>query len=889
MNILIVNKTRALIILLFIIIVIIPACVQKTTRKIINLNNGWEFFYEKDNEWLEAKVPGNIHLDLLNNNLIDDPFYGINSDTKEIDTISKQVWHYKKKFNISTDIYERNLEIVFDGLDTYAEILLNGRKIGETNNMFKRWAFAIEDTIKQKDNVLEVIIKPSQSYNQQKLAEFGVAVDNPRVFTRKAGYQYGWDWGPSFETTGIFKNVYINIWEKLRITNINIAQKEITGNLATMIANIEIESENYYNGDVRIISPANEFDTLHQKLEIFEGKQIYQVEFPIENPKLWWCNGLGDAKLYDVKVQVNTKFRIEEKYTKIGLRNIEFHNNNDENGQEFYFVLNGIPVYAKGANWIPADYFNGRNSYDTYLELLTLAKEANHNMIRVWGGGIYENNDFYDICDSLGIMVWQDFMFANGMYYATDEFIENIKGEVKYQVTRLFNHPSIVLWCGNNEITNGWFDWGWQSQFGLTEADSLRLWNDYNTIFNDVIPNTLSKIDKTRRYVDSSPLYGWGHKKSDTHGDAHYWGVWWGMHKFDNYYTRTGRFMSEYGFQALPDISSLRKNIPEDSLYMIFVKNYNNPDNDPTIKNNRDTLIYSKTLKTHQKHKIGYETINEYMKREYIVPAKFEEYVYMSQVVQAEGLQKAFDAHLSAMPYCMGTLYWQLNDCWPVTSWSAIDYYKSPKALYYYSKKSFQDNHIAVLRKNNTFEIFVVNHKPKPINAEIIMTHMDFNGNVIGKNSLLTNIDKLSSKEIKFNDKTIFSSFIENKTNSFMFIELKDADTKELLYDRAFTATEDMFLLLPEIKNMNYKISQTEGKTWRIDIYSDMFIKNLYLYCDNAEGRFSDNYFNVIPGQTKTIYFYPKATPSDLNIKSILMNNINYNWRNSLEPDFVNI
>lgn len=844
-------------------IIFATSCSQKTTRKVFNLNDGWEFYYSDKEKWYGAQVPGNIHTDLLSHNLIGDPFYDTNADN--LMWVSEKVWKYRKNFNISTDIYERNLEIVFDGLDTYAEVYLNGTKLGETNNMFKKWAFPIEDSLKRKDNILEVVINPSKPYNEQKEKEIGVAIDHSRIFTRKAQYQYGWDWGPDFETAGIFKDVYINIWEKLRITNVNIDQKELNEDIAVMVANIELESENYYNGDVKIISPFNEFDTLNQKLEIFEGKQIYPVEFSIKNPELWWCNGLGKSKLYDIKVQVSTKFRVEERDVKAGLRDIEFHNNDDNEGQEFYFALNGVPVFAKGANWIPAEYFNGSNSYRNYLDLLVMAKEANHNMIRIWGGGIYENDDFYNICDSLGIMVWQDFMFANGMYYATDDFIDNITGEITYQVNRLYNHPSIVLWCGNNEINNGWFDWGWQKQFNLTEADSLRLWNDYNKIFKDVIPTTLSKIDKSREYIHTSPLYGWGHKESDTHGDAHYWGVWWGMFDFNTYYSRTGRFMSEYGFQALPDVASFNKFAPKDSLYMKYIPEDASWD-------------YSQTLKTHQRHRIGYETIGEYMKREYRIPEGFDEYVYTSQVLQAEGLQKAFDAHLAAMPYCMGTLYWQLNDCWPVTSWSVIDYYKNPKASYYYSKKSFEDYHISAMRENNNFEVFVINHRNSRLESMLIISNMDFKGNITNKDTIYASIPGFSSEKIMFENENLFWELVNDKYNLLMHIELRDIVSGDLLTDRVVTATEDKFLLLPQVENIEYKISRNNN-SWEIQIDSKIFIKNLYLSCGNASGKFSDNYFNVLPGQSKTIYFYPQDRINELNLKSISMNDINSEWR----------
>lgn len=831
-----------LLIFFFITTIFLSSCVQQSTRKKLGLNDGWKFFYPETGNWYDAKIPGNIHTDLLSHNLIKDPFYGSNSDSMM--WVSEEIWRYKKDFIIPNEFIERNLEIVFEGLDTYAEIYLNGIKIGESDNMYKKWAFIIEDSLKQKENSIEVIIHPSKKVNSQKLSEAGISIPDSRIFSRKAPYQYGWDWGPDFETAGIFKSVYLNSWVKLRMTNVIIEPKTITDSLAVMIANIELESENYYNGAVKITSPFNEFDTLNQKIEIFQGKNLYPIEFEVKNPQLWWCNGLGDAKLYDIKVQVSTKFRVEEQNIKTGIRNIEFCNKKDSIGQEFYFKLNGIPVFAKGANWVPAEYFNGSNSYKNYKELLELAKDANFNMLRVWGGGIYENDEFYDICDSLGIMVWQDFMFSCAMYPADDNFVKSVSDEITYQVKRLFNHPSIVLWCGNNEVKNGWFDWGWQKQYKLSSVDSLKIWNDYLTIFEKLIPDAVSEMDHMRKYVPTSPSYGWGHVESCTHGDSHYWGVWWGMKDFDVYYDKAGRFMSEYGFQAFPDISSLGKFIPKDSLY-----------------------LYSKSLKTHQKHPTGFETIYEYMQIDYNIPEKFDDYVYLSQVLQAEGMQKAFDAHLMSMPYCMGTLFWQFNDCWPVVSWSAIDYYKSPKALYYIAKNTFKDIHIS-LNKEKT-KVYVTNHKNKDISAKFILNHVDFEGEILDTDIVNIIVPKLKSVEIKFND-SIFIN-LKDSYQSFAHIKMQDDKSDNLIAERTFTINKVKSLLLPEA---NVNISHTKRKDcWEIKINSDVYIKSLYLYSENTEGRFSDNYFDITPNSTKVIYFYPKEKMEDLSINYKALNN----------------
>ncbi|HOZ30169.1 MAG TPA: hypothetical protein PLL66_04565 [Bacteroidales bacterium] len=843
------NKISSKIIIFTTIIsqVLILSCNQKSTRKNIDLNSGWEFYYEKTNKWYPAKIPGNIHTDLFANGLIPDPFFNTNSDS--LKWISEKDWKYRKEFDLSSDFINRNLELVFDGIDTYSEVFLNGEKIGETENMFRQWVFIINDSIRKKqNNLIEVIFHPSSKYNQERQDSGLYSIPDNRVHTRKAQYQYGWDFAPNIETCGIYKDVYINSWEKLRIKNISIEQKLITDTAAILIAHIELESENYYNGNIRISSPANEFDSLYQKLEINEGTQIYPVEFCIRRPELWWCNGYGNQKLYEIKIEVSTKFRVESKTIKTGIREIELCTNIDKNGQEFYFILNGQPIFARGSNWVPAEYFSGSNSDAKYLELLTLAKEANFNMLRVWGGGIYENDYFYELCDSLGIMIWQDFMFACAMYPLDDKMIDNIKEEVKYQTRRLYNHPAVVMYCGNNEISNGWFDWGWQKQYNISKEDSIQIWNDYDNLFHRIIPDVVYEIDKSRTYIPSSPFFGWGNDESLTHGDSHYWGVWWGEQDFNSYFFKTGRFMSEYGFQSFPDIISLMKFIPKDSLYR-----------------------YSQSITNHQKHIRGFYLINKYMEKEYPIPEKFDDYIYLTQLLQAEGIQKAFDAHLSAVPYCMGTLFWQFNDCWPAISWSAVDYYNNPKALYFFAKRSFRNIYISAFENDNSFNINIINQNNYRINTKLIISINKFSGeNILLDSSIL--ISNLLSATPVFFENHINDTIAKYRNSSFISLKLYDIYTEKLLCSRTVVIGKNYNLALPEQEVQH--TSKLNKDYWEITLSSEVFIKNLCLTATNVEGRFSDNYFNLVPGDKKTIKFYPKEQTNKIQLKIISMNKI---------------
>ena len=360
--------------------------------------------------------------------------------------------------------------------------------------------------------------------------------------------------------------------------------------------------------------------------------------------------------------------RKEDDSWKKDLKNkIELVQKPDSVGRSFYFTINDRPVFMKGANWIPADMFLPRLTKAKYRQLLVAAKEANINMIRVWGGGIYEDDAFYDLCDSLGIMVWQDFMFAGAMYPGDETFVESVKQEAIDNIKRLRRHPCIVVWCGNNEIDEAWHNWGWQKQFNISPEDSSKLWQDYTRLFREILPELVQKYDGTRPYISTSPMHGWGRKQSMTEGDSHYWGVWWGLEPIEKYKEKVPRFMSEYGMQAMPNWETIVKfSLPEDW----------------------DTS--SKVMKVHQKHSTGYRNLAVYLEQNGYKPKNLREFAAATQEVQAKAMAIAINAHMDAAPYCMGTLFWQLNDCWPVSSWSVIDYYGGKKKAYHTVKQLYK-------------------------------------------------------------------------------------------------------------------------------------------------------------------------------------------------------
>jgi beta-mannosidase len=544
------------------------------------LHPSWQFRKAGTNEtFMQATVPGTVHTDLLSAGKIPDPYY--RDHEKQLQWIGESDWVYRTTFKVNkTLLNKKHLEIVFEGLDTYAEVLLNGKPIISADNMFHPWRVDVAGLIKP-ENTLEVHFRSAKKITDSlaKSTLPHVIPDNPRVHARKAQYHFGWDWGPTYITCGIWKPVYLEAWDRL----------------------------------------------------------------PEEKPYK-------------------------------PMRKVELIQEKDSIGRSFYFQIDGKPVYMKGANYIPSDMFATRLTRDDYRTILTSAKDAHMNMLRVWGGGIYEDDAFYELCDSLDIMVWQDFMFAGGMVPGDAHFFESVKKEVLYQVKRLRKYKSIVVWCGNNEVDEAWHNWGWQKQFNLHGEDSARVWNDYKRLFRDSIPAWVSSLDNARPYISTSPMHGWGRTQSFTEGDSHYWGVWWGLQDFEIFETKTGRFVSEYGMQAMPNLTT--------------VYGFTQPE---------DRYLFSDVLKAHQKHPTGYQNLQSYLHRYFLDSNKvknlsLEDYVYLTQCLQYYAFKNSIAIHRSNFPVNMGTLLWQLNDCWPVASWAITDYSRQPKAAWYGVKEAYRDD-----------------------------------------------------------------------------------------------------------------------------------------------------------------------------------------------------
>ncbi len=849
--------------LLLLLPLILASCELKppSVRKSI-IQKNWKFKNIEDTIWYPAIVPGVVHLDLLNNGLIEDPYYRLNE--LDLQWIDKTDWVYKTEFNISEhDFSNEKMELRFGGLDTYAKIYLNDTLILRTDNMFRRYEIDCKQFVHVGKNELKIeflspIKKGIKKYDalgyklpvsDNDMAELGKVEGNKQVsvFSRKAAYHFGWDWGPRLVTSGIWKPVELNFWNEFRIRDLFIRQEEIK-DTAKLTATIEIESLKKLNAEAELFVNGNSILTVDCKLK--KGIDTLEIPFVINNPSLWWPNGLGKQTLYDVEVKIVSESFKDRMKKRIGLRTVKLITETDSIGKSFFFEINGKPVFIKGVNYIPQDIFLPRVTEQKYRNILNAVKTANMNMIRVWGGGIYENDIFYDLCDEMGILVWQDFMFSAAMYPGNKEFIQSVKNEAIDNVKRLRTHPSLALWCGNNEILGAWKEWGWEKNVIKYQSKSIAdtIWNSYETIFHKILPEVVSKYDSSRQYWSSSPSSGMGELATLNSGDMHYWGVWWGQEPFENYLKNIPRFMSEYGFQSFPEFYSIKK--------------FTLPD---------DWDIYSPVMNSHQRSSIGNKTIEKYLLWYYPKPKNFESFLYLSQLLQAYGITMGLEAHRRNKGKCMGSLYWQLNDTWPGASWSGIDYYGKWKALHYAVKKAFGTFLISFEDKNNNLQLFVISDSLKPVNAELKIKLIGFRGEEYKEWEKMIYIPAQSSNIVyEFSKDSLLSG--KNASEVLIHAELKTKDGNRILANKIYYFVPVKKLKLPPA-TLEYNVTEQE-RYFEITISTDFLAKNVYIYYPSAY-NFSDNYFDMLPNSKKIITVRKnKGKTIDAFIKELKLNTI---------------
>ncbi|MBM3296673.1 MAG: glycoside hydrolase family 2 protein [Candidatus Aminicenantes bacterium] len=803
----------------------------------VSLDGRWEFTAAGGEDWRPAVVPGCVHLDLMRHNLIPDPFY--RDAESAVQWVEEEDWRYRRIFDLDEAfLAEERVDLVFDGLDTFARITVNGRELGSTDNMFRAWKFPVKPFLRPGRN--EILIRFDSPVKRERLLErrlpYKLPGEAPHI--RKAPYQFGWDWGPRLATSGVWRPAALEAWSAARIEDLQLIQDVLTPARAALRVKAEILSTGNLAAAAEIALEGINGHRLRKSVRLEPGPNSLECVMEVENPSLWWPAGMGEQPLYTLRLILRRGPEVLDSASlRTGLRTLTLEQIPDAWGTCFRFSANGVPFFAKGGNWIPADSFPPRVTRERYERLLEDCVRAHMNMIRVWGGGIYESPDFYDLCDELGLVVWQDFMFACALYPGDEDFLLNESAEAGDIIRRLRHHPCLALWCGNNECEEGWFHWGWK------EALPASVWSDYERIFHDLLPRAVRLHDPGRAYWPSSPhSLRPGEPRAEDSGDMHVWDVWHGGRPFESYRDKGHRFLSEFGFQSFPLLETVR-----------------------TFARPEDWSLSSPVMRHHQKHPRGNDIILHYLDGRYRMPEDFESLLWLSQVLQAEGMKTAVEHFRSLKPRTMGALYWQLNDCWPTASWSGIDYTGRWKALHYYARRFFSPVLAAVIPREGKLDVHVVSDRLRPLRGELRWTLASYDGRrVYGGRA---DVDVAAGGATVVLSRPM-ESFLSGTRPEEVYLHCSLEEDGRLLSSNIHHFTPLKTVDLPD-PGLTWRLTTSGGEP-AVTVSALRLAKNVHLEAPGFDLRFEDNFFDLLPGEERTVAF-DVSSPADISLlKKIL-------------------
>jgi beta-mannosidase len=826
------------------------------------VDQNWQFRQLGRTEWLSAKVPGCVHTDLLDHGLIPDPYYRDNE--KLVQWVETEDWEYQTTFDLDPTIFSKpNIELQFKGLDTYADVFLNDSLILRADNMYRSWTIDCKKILKAKNNNLRILFHSSVNEGLRKAALHTYRLPNHNEKTtdsrkassqtRKSPHQFGWDTHPRLVTCGVWRPIVLIGWSDAKMEDIfveplNIEAKKADYNIQ---ATITASTEKQYQLSVYLNHSAKPVS--QKTISLKKGTNTENLSLSISNPEFWWPNGMGKQNLYTVKVVlVDETGVIGEKTTKIGVRTIEVVRDKDSIGRSFYFRVNGIPLFIKGSNYVPADALVTRVTSDQYKSLVIEARDANLNLLRVWGGAIYENDIFYDLCAENGILVWQDFMYACSMYPGESAFLENIRQETIENVKCLRNNPALAIWCGNNELISGWHDWGWphDPKLNISKTDSANIFQGYLKIFDDIIPNVIKEYNPQTFYWPSSPGSEPGIPSSLASGDLHYYFVWYGSYSIQSYKKVIPRFMSEYGVQSLPTYYTLKKYIgPEDENLISQVMMYRQKSVMPWITPDME----------------GNKMLMRYIREDYKEPKDFESLVYLSQLFQADAIKIASEAHRINKPRCMGSMYWQFGDAWPNIGWSVIDYLGKKKAAFYVAKKAFKNISVipalsdTVIGPESQVNVYINSDSLKAVEGKLSIKLLTFAGKVVFQKDMDVQVAALSNA-IFFTIPTI--ELIKGLKKEELVLSTVITRNGLIISDNLLYFDHCKFLKFqnPDIKTEIVR----NGSDFEILLSASSLTKSVYLSLPNGDDSFSDNFFDLLPGEKAKIKLKTKLSLEEL-------------------------
>lgn len=826
------------------IICSLAACFMSLTAsayqkpQVCTLHSDWTFCQVGDTLWSDAKVPGTIHQDLLNHNRIPNPFYGMNEEA--VQWVENEDWLYRTSFVVTEEQLNRDAAVLeLDGLDTYADVFLNGALILRSDNMFVGHKVPVKSVLRKGENRLLIRFRSAvkEALPQWETNGFDYPADNDHsskrvsIYTRKAPYSYGWDWGIRLATCGIWRPVRLVFSDVARIEDYYVRQASVSASKADVDNRLEIT--NVTSQPVSALLKvayhysANDTKEVQKQIELRPGENTVSLPVMIDNPHLWMPNGWGEPSLYKFTASVSVDgVEVASQERQVGLRSIRVVMEDDEHGKSFYFEVNGHPMFAKGANFIPDDALLPNVTTERYKRIFEDVKAANMNMLRVWGGGIYEDDKFYDEADRNGILIWQDFLFACTTYPHDPLFLKRVEAEAEYNIKRLRGHASLAMWCGNNEIYEGVRYWGWKNKY--TAEAFAEMNRGYDVLFRQLLPDMVKRFDSDRFYMHGSPYEAnWGRPESWKIADSHNWGTWYGRKPFESFDSEIPRFMSEYGFQAFPEMKTIR-----------------------TFAEEKDFELESPVMNAHQKATIGNALIKQTMSLYYKVPAKFEDLVYVGLVLQGQGMRHGIEAHRRNRPYCMGSLFWQLNDSWPVVSWSSIDYYGNWKAMQYQSQRAFAPILINAIKEGDDLCVYLISDELQDRDdVRLTVELMDFDGKSHGK---WTQNGKLIANTSMLFLKKRVDEFLskQDAATSFLRFTLK-AKNGAALADEVFYFAYPKDQKLPEAR-IETSVKK-RGEAIEMTLKTDKLARDIFIEVPVQGVCFSDNFFDLLPGQRKKI------------------------------------
>lgn len=807
---------------------------MRTTRRL--LREGWRFRqtdpgYHPNTDlrqWLDAQVPGHVHLDLLRAGAIPDPFSRMYERT--VQWVDHTDWTYQCTFDVDRiDLNGKRHFLCFEGIDTVARIVLNGELAGETDNMFVPQKLDVTSILQAGENVLEVYLASAERIgNERRAAALAADPDlEPfadgllsRSFVRKAQYMYGWDWGPCLRGCGIWGNVHLVSVPRACVRNWAARASFYGDDSCHVTVSVSVD------GDASGVSARLSGHGIDQCVSaaIINGSATMSVY--VAEPQRWWPAGSGEQPLYTLSIEVAADDTVCDSLTaRIGLREIELVRTPDDFGEGFFFRVNEVDVFAKGANWIPDDSFPSRSTRERLHRQLSMAVECGMNMIRVWGGGLYESEDFYDICDEIGLMVWQDFTYACALYPEDDAFVAAAAAEARTAVRRLRNHASLALWCGNNE--NQWLaqrgEWG---KLPRTLGERL---------YDDTLPAVVAEEDPGTPYWPGSPTGG-SEPNSQASGNCHAWSAWSDGDR-SHYTACTARFVSEFGFASPPALRTLQE-----------------------VLDGEDLAVDTPVMRWHDKTGKGYSKYLSFIAQHYAMPSTLEELVYYGQLNQADMLRFAVEHFRRLRPHTMGTLAWQLNDCWPVHSWAWIDYRLRAKAVWYAAKRFYASLLVSLVRDGDRFGVYLVNDSSVARDGELVFSVLDAEGTELWRSERVASVAGpgatrvleigIPARVLGIADRAVAHATFAGVEATALLVEPKDLHLPAPLLSVTATSTHDGSVQLV--------------------ITSDVFAASLMLWLDDADASWSDNFFHLLPRRPCSITVTPWQPMSEAEVRGRL-------------------